>query len=279
MMDQIRLVTEELAVLKEEVVSAKAAHASLHQNTVQANQGYIERFNNIENRINGIGNTAIGTKPKNLIEPKQITVGEFAGSVTDNRARFLEWAEKVRDRIELWGTRIAQVMGQIQRKKEPISAEESKELGLSELESTELHSFLKEHTKGTAASIVRANKPGVGLESWRLLNHNFNAMTLQGTIAAQHLESYPRGASRMADVPQCLLEWEENLRRCIQEQRTPPSDEAKRFALLRILPKKQKDSLSEVADDLFPTFSSLLVIIRRWYKKTRTTDSHRHRWM
>ena len=41
----------------------------------------------------------------------------------------------------------------------------------------ELQGFLKEHTQGTAASIVRNNRSGLGLESWRRLCFQFNPKT------------------------------------------------------------------------------------------------------
>ena len=62
----------------------------------------------------------------------------------------------------------------------------------------------------------------------------------------------------MSDLPGCLLEWEKNLRRCLQEGRTPPDEPTKRLALLRMLPAKQRESIWPVANQLYPTFSSLL---------------------
>ena len=41
-------------------------------------------------------------QPKPLIEPKQVEVKEFAGSMTDSRTKFLEWSEKIFDRVELF---------------------------------------------------------------------------------------------------------------------------------------------------------------------------------
>ena len=73
---------------------------------------------------------------------------------------------------------------------------------------------------------------------WRMLAKQFNARTLSSTLHAQDLETRPKGAAKMADLPQCMLEWERNLRRCIQEERSPPSDEAKRLARLRMIPPK-----------------------------------------
>ena len=39
---------------------------------------------------------------KPLIEAKQVSVPEFAGAVTDSRSKFLEWSEKVHDRVGLY---------------------------------------------------------------------------------------------------------------------------------------------------------------------------------
>ena len=69
---------------------------------------------------------------------------------------------------------------------------------------------------------------------------------------------HPRGASKLSDLPACLLEWERNLRRCVDEGRTPPAEETKRLALLRMLPTKQREKIYDVADQLYPTFTSLL---------------------
>ena len=67
----------------------------------------------------------------------------------------------------------------------------------------------------------------------------------------------------MADLPGCLAEWERNLRRCIAEGRAPPDEGTKRLALLRMLPQKQRESIWDVADQLYPTFAELLVKIQK----------------
>merc|ERR1711978_665007 len=82
-------------------------------------------------------------------------------------------------------------------------------------------------------------------------------------MTATHLESHPKGASKMADMPQCLLEWEKSLRRCLAEGRSPPNDETKRLALLRMLPKTQREAIWETADKLYPTFAELLAKVQQ----------------
>ena len=113
---------------------------------------------------------------------------------------------------------------------EPIIEDKSAEMGISPQTSRELHGFLKDRTDGTANAIVRSNKTGIGLESWRMLAKQFNPRTLVSTMAAQDLETKPRGASKMSEMPARLFEWEKNIRRCIQEGREPPSDHVKRLA-------------------------------------------------
>ena len=130
-------------------------------------------------------------------------------------------------------------------------------MGIGERANNELQSFLKVHTTGTASALVRGNKSGVALESWRLLCAEYNPRTLSSTMTAQHLESHPKGASKLADLPSCLLTWEKNLQRGLLEGRSPPSEETKRLALLRMIPKEQREKLWDVADKLYPTFADL----------------------
>ena len=91
-----------------------------------------------------------------------------------------------------------------------------------------------------------------------MLNRQFNPRTLTGIMNSQQLETRPKGATRMSELPGCLLEWEKNLRRCLQEGRTPPDDETKRLALLRMLPESQRKTIWPVANQLYPTFTALL---------------------
>ena len=99
---------EEINLLKSEVVQTKAAHASLHQSAVERNTDVLRRFSEIGDRLNAITtdtantNEGKGFRKKSLIEPKQVTVAVFAGSMTDSRAKFLEWSEKVMDRTGLF---------------------------------------------------------------------------------------------------------------------------------------------------------------------------------
>ena len=76
-------------------------------------------------------------------------------------------------------------------------------------------------------------------------------------MTAQHLESHPKGASKLSDLPSCLLTWEKNLQRGLLEGRSPPSEETKRLALLRMIPKAQREKLWDVANKLYPTFADL----------------------
>ena len=82
---QIAAITDEIQVLKNEVVQTKSAHATLHQSAVERNTDVLRRFTEIGDRLNAITtdtSTHVGQGKgykKALIEPKQATVAEFAG--------------------------------------------------------------------------------------------------------------------------------------------------------------------------------------------------------
>ena len=120
--------------------------------------------------MNAVGK---GERFKSLIEPKQVEVSQFAGSVADNRQTFLKWAEAFKDRVTLFDEKLAKTLTLVEQKTEPITKEMSISMGVTGLASRELNSFLKDKTKGTAEAIVRSNKSEVGLESWRMLCHQY----------------------------------------------------------------------------------------------------------
>ena len=88
----------------------------------------------------------------------------------------------------------------------PITLEKSQELGLTPVDNAQLQGFLKDRTDQTAHAIVRGNRSEVALESYRLLCKEFNPITLQGTITAQHYEQNPKKATKLAELPARLLE-------------------------------------------------------------------------
>ena len=51
---QIAAITDEIQVLKNEVVQTKSAHATLHQSAVDRNTDMLQRFNAIGDRINAV---------------------------------------------------------------------------------------------------------------------------------------------------------------------------------------------------------------------------------
>ena len=114
MQGQVRALVDEIGTLRNEVVAVKAAHAQLHQTTVDvgatSNRLAAEqasRFENIESKLAGLAKDAGsigrgGNYKKPLIEPKQVVVEVFAGALNDTRGKFLDWAEKVKDRTGLW---------------------------------------------------------------------------------------------------------------------------------------------------------------------------------
>ena len=90
---QVRALTEELGILKSELVQVKSVHANLHQQAVEAgahnSRMFTEQAGRIEaaaKKIDDItsGASSIGGggfRPKSLIEAKQVEVSKFAGSV------------------------------------------------------------------------------------------------------------------------------------------------------------------------------------------------------
>ena len=101
---QIQVLADELNSVRAELVASKQAHANLHQTTVDDRQRIQQEFADQTNRIRNMEDAQArspqfnGGKEKSLIEAKQVTVPEFAGAVTDSRAKFLEWSEKIHPR-------------------------------------------------------------------------------------------------------------------------------------------------------------------------------------
>ena len=272
---QVTAVTDELATLRAEIIQIKSAHATLHQGAVEAGAQSAKAFEDQAARIvrleQGIGEMSRGTgagqgggfaKEKPLIEAKQVSVEVYSGSIADGRSKFLSWAERVKDRVTLFEPGMIQAMTDAENKTSPITMEESRSMGISDYGNRQLHGFLKDRTDGMAHSLVRNNKSEVGLESWRLLTVQCNPKTLQNTMSAEHLERNPRGATKVSELPARLLEWERNLRRCAEEGREVPSDASKRLALLKMIPKKEREGIWNVAGKLYPTFADLLARVQ-----------------
>ena len=233
---QVAAMVEEINLLKSEVVNTKTAHATLHQTSVDRNAEVLRRFSEITDRLHSLSTDAAnttdgkGSRKRCLIEPKQVNVTEFAGAVNDSRSKFLLWAETVKDRAMLFDDALVAAMEKAEASTVPITPEMCSEWFISKETSKELHGFLKDRCTGTAESIVRSNKTGVGLESWRMLSNQFNPRTLAGALNAQDRETRPKGAKNLSQMPNALLEWERDLRRCIAEGRNPPDDRTKRLA-------------------------------------------------
>ena len=192
---QIAAMTDEITMLKNEIVGVKTSHATLHQQAVEKNVMDAGRHADAATRLQQLEagldrikeenpTTAGGSSRKPLIEPKQVQVEVFAGSMTDSRSKFLEWGERVKDRAGLQDPNTVECMEAAEKEDDKITEDRSKALGMTTIASRELHGFLKDRTSGTAASIVRNNRAGIGLESWRLLCKQFNPKTLLGTLTA-----------------------------------------------------------------------------------------------
>ena len=83
-------------------------------------------------------NASKGGSFKSLIEPKNVTVEVFHGSVADSRAKFLSWGERVRDKADLLNPTFGEAMLQAENRDEPITIEESQRMGVSPQQSREL---------------------------------------------------------------------------------------------------------------------------------------------
>ena len=142
---QVTVLTDELNMLKQELVNTKAAHAALHQ---QSTEGFVEqrtRLETMETKMSTMPTTKGGhDSQKPLIEPKQVVVSEFAGSMSDGRARFLEWCEKVHDRVALFEDNLVQAMTEAEKYDTEINAEQTTKMGVTPFASRQLHGFLKD---------------------------------------------------------------------------------------------------------------------------------------
>ena len=112
---QLNLIGDEITMLKGELVTVKAAHANLHQAAVDAgttaqarHMEQTQKMTSMESQMDSLadqirsGPGSDPSKRRSLIEPKQVTVEEFAGAITDSRSQFLSWSERVKDRVGLY---------------------------------------------------------------------------------------------------------------------------------------------------------------------------------
>ena len=73
-----------------------------------------------------------------------MNVAEFTGSMTDGRSKFLQWTEKMRDRVLLYDANLADVMKSVENRTEAISKDDSENLGVAAKASAELQGFSKD---------------------------------------------------------------------------------------------------------------------------------------
>ena len=118
---QIGVLTDELNTLKAEIVQVKGSHAALHQTSVESFGEARSKIEGLETQLNAVkadakdlGYKDSGRKP--LIKPEQIKVDEFAGSMTDGRARFLEWCEQIKDRVALFQNDMVKALDEAEKK-------------------------------------------------------------------------------------------------------------------------------------------------------------------
>ena len=135
MNEKITAVVDEISLLRAELIQIKSAHATLHQAAVDAGAGNTKAFAEQADRIAKIEDMARGSafgiggdKKRDLIEAKQVNVEIFSGAMTDDRSKYLAWAERVKGRVELFDPAIAALMTETERGKVPITADESKRM-------------------------------------------------------------------------------------------------------------------------------------------------------
>ena len=132
---QVITLTEELTTVKTELVNMKAAHANLHQQSSDANTATARSFaeqrtrvDALETQVNQRGGTS-DKERKPLIKPEQVEVKEFCGSMTDGRSKFLEWSERLCDRVELFEEGLVKAMAEAERRDGEVTVDESLKLG------------------------------------------------------------------------------------------------------------------------------------------------------
>ena len=215
---QVQAIHDELQTVRGELVNMKAAHATLHQSatdtgtSVRSQEARLQQLDQQLQEIatdTGTTTTTHGTNTNNkhmLIEAKQVSVDKFSGNLTDSRGKFIQWTERLKDKAALYSDKMVEAMNAVAQSEVSITMEKSEELGLKPFDNLQLQGFLKDRTDATAHALVRGNRTGVALESYRLLCKEFNPITLQGTITAQHYEQNPRKASKLSELPARLLE-------------------------------------------------------------------------
>ena len=170
---QMVMVSDEVTTLKNELIALKGAHAALHQSAAESGQNTARDLGDQSSRIDRIAKqvdeiketTDRGgsfKKPRSLMEAKEVQVEKFLGSMTDSRAKFLAWGERIRDKVELFDSALGEAMLRAEMHNEVITADVSLAWGISALSSKELHGFLKDKTDGVANSVCRSTKQGSG---------------------------------------------------------------------------------------------------------------------
>ena len=153
MQAQVQAVTEELGALKMEIINLKESHAGLHQSAVDSHAQTSRTIEAIQAKVAEIPSMATGKRPT-LMEAKQVSVDEFSGGVADSRNKFMDWSERVEDRVLLFDPALAAAMKKIQRTKEVVDQRMSESMGISAQANRELQAYLKDRTSGIAGSMV-----------------------------------------------------------------------------------------------------------------------------
>ena len=117
---QVQVVSDELSAIKGELINLKAAHAGLHQTSVDANQttgrSITELTSKLEDLETKMPFAGTGFQKKPLLEPKQVEFENFSGGPGESRAKFLEWVEAFKDRVTLYDPELAEIMTKMERR-------------------------------------------------------------------------------------------------------------------------------------------------------------------
>ena len=108
---QVQIVSDEIAAVKNEIINLKAAHAGLHQTSVDASQTTGRSITEITNKLEDLEAklpfAGTGFQKKPLLEPKQVEVETFSGGPGESRTKFLEWVEAFKVRVTLYDPELA----------------------------------------------------------------------------------------------------------------------------------------------------------------------------
>ena len=129
-MRQIQVIADELNTLRTEFLGMKSEHQGLHSTSVQKFVQIDQALSEVKEGVSKSGGRGSDDKKRPLMKPEQVSVPIFAGAITDGRAKYLDWAEKAKDRVDLFDDAMLAAVEATENQKKPITEAESLELGI-----------------------------------------------------------------------------------------------------------------------------------------------------